>query len=199
MTNNTYDSKTHTYRIGGVRVPSVTQVLADSGVIDDRWFTEESRERGRIVASATALYDKRGFCEGGLDKNRVPEEYWPYVQAWLDWRVAAGVMGDGFIRIEEPMWHETLRYGVRPDRVLWFDGVRTVAEIKTGGVARWHELQTAGQLLALSDMFDFCRVAVYLNPGKPAKVVPHDDLGDCDAWRCFLGGYHWKHKGESNA
>ena len=38
MTNNTYDSKTHTYRIGGVRVPSVTQVLADSGVIDDRWL-----------------------------------------------------------------------------------------------------------------------------------------------------------------
>lgn len=191
---NTYDPVNHIYRIDGVRVPSVTQVLTDAGVIDDRWFTDESRERGRIVAAATALYD-----QGKLDMGRVPEHCQPYVQAWIDWRVAVGITNDDFIEIETPRWNTTFRYGGKSDAIAWIYGRRTVVEKKTGSVARWHKWQTAGYRDMLSPMEEYRRMAVYLNPGKPAKVAWHEGQRDMDAWRMFVGDYHLKREGKPNA
>ena len=171
-------------------MPSVTQVLTDAGVIDDRWFNDESRERGRIVASATALHD-----QGKLDMGRVPEHCQPYVQAWIDWRIAACITDDDFIEIETPMYNEQLRYGGKSDRVAWVCGRRAIIEIKTGNEARWHQLQTAGYRDLFSPIAECDRMAVYLNPGKPAKMVIHNEWRDRDAWRAFLAAYHWKHEG----
>jgi len=193
MSNNTYDSENHIYRIDGVVVPSVTQVLTDSGLVDDHWFTEKSRKCGQTVAVATALYDKWGLGAAfGLDKAKVPEQYWPYVQAWIDWRGEMGIKNDDFILVEVPMWHEGLRYGGKPDAVAWVKGRRTVIEKKTGGFAGWHKWQTAGYREMLSLKLDYARMAVYLNPGKPAKAIWHEDQRDMDGWRLLLGTHHLK-------
>lgn len=186
---NTYNPADHVYRVDGVRVPSVTQVLADVGMIDDRWFADESRERGRIVAIATALYDR-----GILNMDKVPEHCQPYVERWIEWCKAFPFGRENIIHIEEPMWHTELRYGGKPDRIAWAFGRRTVIEIKTGNAARWHELQTAGyKELARSGAERDARMAVYLNPDKPTKCVLHENRCDTDAWRACLCVHHWQH------
>ena len=56
-----FDPITHQYRLDGERVPSVTQVLSVCGLIDDTWYTEESRQRGQAIHLATKLLDEE--CE----------------------------------------------------------------------------------------------------------------------------------------
>lgn len=44
-----FDPETHTYTVNGERYPSVTGILKACGCVNDRWFTEESSERGRQI------------------------------------------------------------------------------------------------------------------------------------------------------
>ena len=44
-----FDEKNHWFLVAGERWPSITQVLADLGFIDTRWFTKESRDRGSYI------------------------------------------------------------------------------------------------------------------------------------------------------
>jgi len=85
-TGLTFDAATHTYRLDGVVVPSVTQILRASGLIDftgiPESILEAARVRGTIVHQAIAL-----FNEGDLDLEQFAvdfPEYLPYLAAWQD-------------------------------------------------------------------------------------------------------------------
>jgi hypothetical protein len=71
MSGLTYDDATHTYKLDGVVVPSVTQVLTAAGVIDNRWFTEEATHRGQLVHVATMLMDQ-GELNDARSSPRLP-------------------------------------------------------------------------------------------------------------------------------
>ena len=53
----TLDRETHTYRMHGRVVPSVTQMLNSAGQIDTQWYTAESSKRGTDVHTICELDD----------------------------------------------------------------------------------------------------------------------------------------------
>ena len=42
----TFDKETHIYKIDGVVVPSNTQILSETGLVDSSWYTQEGADRG---------------------------------------------------------------------------------------------------------------------------------------------------------
>lgn len=144
----TFEEEGHVYRYNGVVVPGVTQLLQPlhsfAGVPLD--VLQVAQERGTDVHDMTQLVD-----EDDLDEAKLQAEcptihaYLPSYQKFLrdctpNWR-----------HIEEPVFHKTLRYACRPDRIgeFKYQGRRVpdaVVEYKTSEAAHpvW-DLQTMAQ------------------------------------------------------
>lgn len=79
-----FDPVLHAYYLDGQRLPSVTQILQRSGLIDFSHIPTAvmtaARNRGAAVHQAVHYYN-----EGDLDPSFQQDfpEYWPYVAAWL--------------------------------------------------------------------------------------------------------------------
>lgn len=181
----TFDAETHTYRIDGERVPSVTQVLEGAGLIDTRWFNDEARTRGTYVALATQYYD-----EGTLDYDALDDELKPYVMAWE--RFLAGDDTREVLRIEQRVWHTALRFAGTLDRTILMGTTKRkyVLDIKTGSAAPWHQLQTAGYAECLVGLW--CRASIILYDDASYHFNVHDSRSDRDVFRSALNLYHWK-------
>lgn len=133
----------HEYRDNGAVIPSVTQILTRAGIIDDRWYTRESCERGSAVHDFCAQYaigiryDKLGRALDSLE----------YVNAFSSWiedhsayalhtecLVEGNIVGN--------------RYAGTFDLLLLMNGKRVLIDIKTGTRAKWHPTQLAAYSLA---------------------------------------------------
>jgi len=184
---NEYDPATHTYKINGEIVPSVTQVLNECGVVDTTWFTEESRTLGQHVHTACALFDT-----GDLDLPSLDPAIAPYVRAWASFMSQARFKIE---MIETPLFNESLRCGGKPDRVgVWEGQFRAIVEIKTGGRRQWHCLQTAGYDDLCGAVRRFC---VYLLDDGRFKVEEHERIqyhADHYIWRSCLSVAQWKRR-----
>lgn len=180
----TFDAETHTYRIDGQRVPSVTQVLQGAGLIDTRWFNEEARTRGTYVAQATQFYD-----EGTLDYDALDDELKPYVMAWERFLVDANVRID---HIELKVANRQRRYAGTLDRLARFGSGQTpwIIDIKTGSKAAWHGLQTSGYGYCIHG--HFWRASIILQDDGRYLFYEHCDSSDRDVFLSALNLYHWK-------
>ena len=127
----TYNDASHTYRLDGVVLPSVTQTLETAGIIQpytgDPWYGE----RGTAVHAATWLDD-----QGILDETTVDPQIVGFVEAWRTYRRESGFTPNGG---ETPLHHPLHRYAGTPDR--W--DAHLLVDIKTGKEAPWHILQRA--------------------------------------------------------
>jgi hypothetical protein len=171
------------YRFDEVRVPSITQMLARTGWVDDRWYTEESSERGTRVHELTAAYDL-----GALNLETCVSYYKPWLEAYVEAiaRLRPTWLPDG---IEHPSINYTHNFGGRPDRACVIFETRSVLEIKTNDKA-WNiekatPIQTALQAILLSARYPlpaeaWNRMAVYLRPGGQFRVEHHRDRRDFD-------------------
>lgn len=141
-----FDPTKHEYRTAaGVKVPSVTQILAASGLCDFSFVAEEIRarsmQRGSSVHWMLQLED-----EGKLNYRQVPLSLRPYRKAYLDWKKASGFVPDV---IEEQFishfgFAGTLdRYGEFPKTEMFPMGSRAVVDFKTGQVQEWVRYQLA--------------------------------------------------------
>lgn len=139
----TFLPETHTYRSNGVQIPSVTWILAESGLCDFSFVDEEVRaramQRGRNVHWMTRLED-----EGCLEYRKVPKKLRPFRTGYLAWKHGSGFVPD---QIEQPFISE-LGFAGTPDRVGKFPatemfpkGSRGVVDLKTGGVYDWTRYQ----------------------------------------------------------
>ncbi len=182
----TFDAETHTYRIDGERVPSVTQVLQGAGIIDTRWFTEEACTRGTYVALATQWHD-----EGTLDYDALDEGLKPYLRAWEGFMRAVDAK---IVLIEERVFNPTLRYAGTLDRLLEWGGRLWLVDIKTGSKAAWHSLQTAAyaECLGTPRRATVHRASIVLAEDATYKFSPHRSSSDRDVFRSALNLYHWK-------
>lgn len=133
-----YDPVDHSYRLDGQRVPSVTQILIQTGRIETKWFRDGAADRGRRVHAACMVLDELGT----LRWQDLDPEIGAEVEAYAAFKRDCRPMYDG---IERAFWHRTLQYGGRPDRSCQtlFSG-RATLELKTGQEADWHGLQLAG-------------------------------------------------------
>ena len=148
-----FDRSTHTFTVAGVRKMSITQVLAEAGIVDFSFVEEQKRiyamNRGKSVHWMLQLED-----EGGLSYRSVPKALRGYRKAWNTWKSLTGFSPS---LIEKPMASQLGFCGI-PDRYGRFPvGSYGVVEIKTGAVANWTRLQLAAQCVLIQPNISLAR------------------------------------------
>lgn len=167
--NLTFDDSTHTYRIDGVAVPSVTQVLQLAGLSDPSKYPPGAAERGTYVHIGTALYDRDDLNEDVLDDDKRG-----YIAAWAKFRADSEFEIDA---IEARRCSETRRFAGTIDRLGIWNGWHTIIDIKSGQPEPWHALQTMGYAILIGGA-TMERYAVYLRPNGSYKLVCHKEESD---------------------
>lgn len=168
-----FDAATHTYYLGQEPRPHITGMLQRGGWVDDRWFTEESCERGRQAHALTAAYDL-----GAVDLASCRSGYRGYL---LTHAKAIGLLAPTFDAIEEPAVHPEHGFGGRPDREMLAYGLRAVLEGKSGQEdAKAHGIQTALQAILVAPKYNLPAEAI-------ARFVLYWKLGERKD-----GSWRWK-------
>lgn len=174
-----FDAGLHEYYLEGVLVPSITQMIEMAGLVESDYYTEESRVRGTAVHDLTAAYDLKA-----LEPEACTSKY----RGWLFAHVAAmRIVRPTWSHVEEPFVHGRLRFGGRPDRLGLVYRLRSVAEIKSGGPEKCHQIQTALQaILAAAESGvalppeHWTRLALYLKKDGKFKLEQHTNRADFD-------------------
>lgn len=152
-----FDPATHAYTWRGARVPSVTQVLKDTGLIDDQWYTERSRQIGQAVHLATEFDDA-----GRLNEATVATLIRPYLDAWRKFRAETGFTPSPG-GIEARIYNQSAQYAGTLDRIgALAGGAEVLLDIKTGAPQSWHALQLAAYAMALPEPRRYRRARVQL-------------------------------------
>lgn len=146
-----FDEEKHEYSVGGVKVPSVSEILAPLSAERYRDLNQsmlaQAAERGRAVHEATEAIDY------GLDPEIDPE-IGGYVKAYFDfirdyrpeWEMIEGIVGCYRVKDEIPFFAGTV------DRYGKIDGLPSVVDIKT-----YASMTTDSQLAAS------CQTMLYAN------------------------------------
>lgn len=140
-----FDPVRHEYRDGDTLIPSVTQILAASGLINDRWYSEESRELGSAVHTLCERYaNGERFDDTGRELEGL--EYVNAFSAWMRDTRAYAIMTECIID-HVLNGH---RYAGKFDLLAEIGGKRVLIDLKTGAKAKWHHAQIAAYSLAMN-------------------------------------------------
>lgn len=194
-----FDAEEHEYRLFGRRLPSVTEVLGETGMLPDySWLDDFYRERGSAVHEAIGLefFDR-------LDWNSLDENTRPYVE-----RFRAFVEHIGFrpLVVEQPLASQAYLYAGTPDAL----GVTRSGEIffvdwKCGAVEPGHHVQVAGGYMPLleeaadegivpvtREELARAKMAVVSLAQDPPKLHRVERNGHRDVFRSALAVYNWR-------
>jgi hypothetical protein len=172
-----FDYDEHVYYVNDKPIPNTTSMLQRTGHVDPKYYTEESRERGRAVHALTAAIDLKSIDVGKLVS--------PYRGFALAHEKAMARLRPEMIAIEVPVVHPGYRYGTRPDRVLKIYRALGVLDEKSGGKEKWHAIQTALQAIGVAWKFGLRpellqRFTLYLQNDGYFKNEMHTKRSDFD-------------------
>ncbi len=193
----TYDDATHTYRRGARKLPGVTTIIKEVGMVDVAFYTEEGRTRGKNVHIACQYLD-----EGSLDwadfESRFPDLI-GYVRAWQAFKTETGFAP---MFIEEPNFHPLYLFGGTFDRFGKLPSQQLLeVDIKTGKPEPWAAIQTAAYELLIrahperyGDLTGktIDRVAVELMSDGKFKRHPFKEKSDGQVFLAALNVANWK-------
>ena len=168
----------------------VTELLAEAGLIDRTWFSEEGALRGQYVHQACHYYDM-----GELDEDSLDPVLIPYVEGWKKFRADTNVT---IIHCEERIDNERLGVTGKPDRVVDWPGIgHAVIDLKSGSLSDTTAIQLAAyKLLLLQDGWDTAkplkRFAVNLPGDGTYKVKEYKDRADEGIFLAALAIHNWK-------
>jgi len=176
----TFDPESHIYRAGALRLPSVTKVMKEAGIIDTSFYNEAGAKRGTYVHLACELYDK-----GTLDEETLDPALVPYLDAWKLYKSDTGLVLD---LIEKPL-SSMLGFAGMLDRTGRMDGRKWVIDIKSGAVSWWAGVQMAAYKIMVEEMRGneqsiYSRTVVQLKPN--GKYSEQQFLGREDR-KVFMG------------
>ena len=125
MAQLVFEPQTHTYRLDGMVIPSVTQIMkplsdAEYSAIDPAVLDNAAR-RGTAVHAACELYGLYGVAD-------VQPEYQGYIDAFLKW---VDQLKPTFIYTERAIWHKQLLYAGTLDLVAEIGGIKMLVDYKT--------------------------------------------------------------------
>ena len=175
-----FDEASHVYTVNGERWPSVTQILADEGLIDTRYYTDEARDRGSMVAQAIEFSN-----DGDLDEGSLDPQLRGYVEAWRKWCRDFRVE---IVESEQIVSHPTLRYCGKLDAIVRALTITCntdiLIDVKTGLSEWWHPYQLIAykRCLAAPTMQ---RGYVYLREDGTYTCKWYDLTGDRYDWMKF--------------
>lgn len=202
----TFDEELHQYKLDGVVIPSVTQVLQGVGIIDLSGIPANRLEAARLFGiaahKATALSDKGTLDEENLDKNLRP-----YLEGWKLFRQEYGFTPD---LIERAVYSEIYRVAGTPDRIgKWrIDSSIIIPDIKTGfALSSANAIQLAGyELIFRDNLYKFIftkalkskikikRLSVLLNDKGRYKIQEYKNKNDTNVFLSALSVYNFKEK-----
>ncbi|MCA7086086.1 PD-(D/E)XK nuclease family protein [Cupriavidus sp. DB3] len=180
MSDLQFDAASHTYTVGGVAVPSVTQILAplnDLSMIPPATL-QYKRDLGTAVHAATELHDS-----GELDESTVAPVVQPYLDAWIRLRAEKPFE---IVGLEHRVFHPVHRYAGTYDRLVVMDGKLCVLDIKTGAMYPSYGPQLAAYKNAVEHETGRRvqgRYAVELRDDGTYRLHPMTDSED---WAVFL-------------
>jgi hypothetical protein len=162
----------HRYYLGDRELPSVTAILKEVGLVDDRWFTEESRTRGTYVHLACALIDDDELSTESLDPA-----LGPYVQAYQHF---LDLTKPEWVYVEHRVADPVLGYAGTLDRAGTFllNGHKTLVDIKSGAVPPTVGPQTAAYRRCLPEPHTWKRAALQLKPDGSFAIHELTDRRD---------------------
>lgn len=187
----TFDEATHTYRWNGVRVPSVTQIMAplhDWSRVPPA-VLRAAQERGTYVHKLTEAYDLGLLDEAAMLADPQHARFHGYLRAW---KAFLQDHDPRWFAIEQPMYSARLKYAGTPDRRGSLHGsmpgVWTI-DIKTATDA--HEpwgVQTAAYRSMFAEQDPEAaldrRGTVQLAADGSYELLPWTSPDD---WSCFTG------------
>jgi hypothetical protein len=173
-----FDEATHTYRVGGLVVPSVTQVLRPlidlSGIPPA--VLEAKRDLGTRVHAA-CQFD----AEGDLDEATVEDDVAPYLEAWRRFLAESDAV---VLASERRVFNPLYRYAGTLDLELDMGSGPWIVDIKTSIATPLSTgPQTAAYLNARKGIANMRRAALRLRPDGTYRF---DQLQDADDWSVFL-------------
>lgn len=188
----TFEPEGHTYRLAGLEVPGVTQVLE---LLEDwekvpRHLLEAARLFGQHVHEACAL-----LVRGKLDWASLDPALVPYLEGAQRFLRESGVK---VIASELRIAHKTLRYAGTLDILGEIRGQTGLFDFKSGIVPRTVGPQTAAYVGAHQDTYGIRvnrRYCVQLSPELPNGYKVHA-LNEPADWHTFLSAlniHRWKH------
>lgn len=183
-----FDEATHTYRVNGVAVPSVTTILSAFNRSLDRVprdVLEAKAALGKAVHKACELHDA-----DELDEASIHPSVAPYLAQWRRFR--ADVPFE-LIANEQILLNPLHGYIGTADRLIRLEGARSVLDIKTGVALPWHELQTAGYAAAAEKYAPepvTRRFSLHLTPDR-YRLIEHRKATDRPTFMGAVALYHW--------
>lgn len=118
-----FDPKDHIYKLNGVVIPSVSQVMQRVGISDFSKVPANVLERARLFGTAVhracELFDRGNLDERSLDSN-----LWPYLDGWVNFKKDFSLE---FIEIEKSIASTIYRVAGTPDRIAKSEKRRRIA------------------------------------------------------------------------
>ncbi len=184
-----FDQGTHTYRLDGKVVPSVTQVLEclhDWSRVP-RDLLEAKRQLGTAVHIACELDDANDLVEESVHES---------VRGYLEgYRKFKREMRPEVLAVETKVANHAMHYAGTLDRVLGVDGIKWLVDLKS--CTQVHAPvgpQTAAYLAALGDPSITRRAALQLKPDGTYKFHPLNDPSDIAVFMACLTVHRFKEK-----
>ena len=183
-----FNTEKHEYKVGGIVVPSVTQMLESAGFIDTRFFNESSATRGTYVHQSCEWLDN-----GELDEESLDPKLKGYIEGYKSFLEDTGAK---VIANELRVYNKDLNYAGTLDKIIEMNGKRYLVDLKTGIPSDWHKLQLLAYNIAEKEMFDaesFPMIALYVNKegGYKIKKMKGSEK-DLKAIESASNLYHWK-------
>jgi len=183
-----FDEPTHTYTVGGLVVPSVTQALDPlmdwSQIQAD--VLEHAKQRGTAVHKATELFDL-----GTLDRATLSDEVAPYLNAWVTFRKDTGFIPTA---IENRVYCHRHRYAGTIDRIGLLQGEEIVLDLKARYVLGAETgLQVASyEFAARAGGKKRDRYGLQLLPDGTYRLRQYTEAGDMPTFLAALQLYNWR-------
>lgn len=183
-----FDEGTHTAKINGIIVPTISQVLTETGYCSYEKISLRKRKKSLNFGKAFHLAaelddnDNLGSCD---------EKLLPYVEQYRKFKKNFKL--DFFDINEERFYSKRLMFSGQPDK--FHRGKNILFELKTGEPADWHRFQTAGQEILILERFPGLKIkqrwAVYFKE-KTYSIKVHNLKTDKQEFLKILSDCHAK-------
>jgi hypothetical protein len=142
-----YRDEDHSYHLHGERIPSVTTIIQQAGMIEgDEFFTQDSRERG------SSVHEIMHACHEGLPFSIANELAGYVLSADLFWQETRATLTFS----ETPLAHQMLKFAGTPDLpVVLLAGEWVVIDYKSGAYQPAHAVQVAAYVQLVRSNAEF--------------------------------------------
>jgi hypothetical protein len=164
----------HKYFLGDENLLGVSEVLKDNRLIDDRWFDDESRDRGHVVHEILA-----GVARGlTFDWDFLDTELHGWAKSGIGFLKELEADGAEILGVEEMRYHPLYRVAGTIDlRVLDARGYESIYDFKTGKAPKITRFQIAAYDMLLGPTANGKprkKAAVEVQQdGSPARIIAY--------------------------